>query len=121
VTQLADTEWTVISYGDGSGGFAGVLAGTNLTLAFSADGRVSGSGGCNGYAGSYALAPPAITIGPVAATRRFCASPEGVMAQESAFFAALTTAASFTSDGATLQLWTPDGGTAVELAARRPG
>jgi heat shock protein HslJ len=121
VTPLADTEWTVVSYADGRGEFASVLAGTDLTVAFGADGRVSGSGGCNGFAGTYAVTPPAIKIGPVAATRKFCASPDGVMAQESAFFAALTTAASFTSDGPSLQLWTEAGETAVELAARRPG
>jgi heat shock protein HslJ len=111
VTPLADTEWTVIAYRDGRSGFASVLAGTNLTVAFSADGRISGSGRCNGFAGTYAVTPPAIAVGPVAATRKFCASPEGVMAQESAFFAALTRAARFTSDGPTLQLWTADGET----------
>ncbi len=121
MTPLADTEWTVVSYRDGSGGFVSVLAGTTLTVSFSADGRLFGSGGCNGYAGTYALTPPGITIGPVAATRKFCATPNAVMAQESAFFAALTTTASFTSDGATLQLWTEQGETAVELTARRPG
>ena len=98
MTPLADTEWTVVAYAEGRGGFASVLAGTNLTVAFSADGRISGSGGCNGFAGTFALTPPAIRIGPVATTRKFCASPDGVMAQESAFFAALTTAASFTSN-----------------------
>ena len=121
MTPLADTEWIVAVYADGRGGFASVLAGTELTVAFGPDGRVSGSGGCNGFAGTYAVTSPAILIGPVAATRKFCTSPDGVMAQESAFFAALTTAASFTGNGPTLQLWTEDGETAVELAARRPG
>ena len=64
---------------------------------------------------------PAIAIGPFAATRMFCSAPDGAMAQESAFFAALTTAATYSSDGATLQLWTAAGETAVELAAQRPG
>ena len=118
---LEDTGWRVVAYSEGSGSFASVLAGTSLTVAFSSDGRVCGSGGCNSYSGPYRLAPPSISIGPLASTRKFCASPDGVMAQESAFLAALAAAATFTTDGPKLQLWTEDGATAVELEAQRPG
>jgi heat shock protein HslJ len=48
---LEDTGWRAVAYSEGSGSFVSVLAGTSLTVAFSSDGRISGSGGCNSYSG----------------------------------------------------------------------
>jgi len=45
-----------------------------LTLEFKDDGTVSGNGGCNDFTGPYTLAEHDLTIGPLAATKKFCGS-----------------------------------------------
>ena len=51
------------------------------------DNRISGSGGCNQFAGRSSLAFDRMTLGPLAATRMACmAAPQG---QEDRFFKAL--------------------------------
>lgn len=60
-----------------------------VTLSF-ADGQITGSGGCNTYSSTFTLDeadPMAISIAAPVATRMACS--DEVMAQESAFFAAL--------------------------------
>ncbi|BCL76176.1 hypothetical protein JHS3_19120 [Jeongeupia sp. HS-3] len=52
-------------------------------LNFGADGRISGSAGCNRYSGQYTLNGDALTIGKVATTRMACAP--AAMKQETAF------------------------------------
>lgn len=65
------------------------LAGTEVTLSFQG-GQLSGSGGCNNYTSSFSLDEAnlwAMTINPIAATRRAC--PEPMLNQETAYFTAL--------------------------------
>jgi hypothetical protein len=57
------------------------------TIAFDAGGRVTGSGGCNRYFGSYAIDGDAIAVGHLGATQMACAFE--VMAQEDRFLDAL--------------------------------
>lgn len=57
------------------------------TIAF-ADGRVSGTTGCNRISGTYEVAGDVVTIGPLATTRMACPPP--LMARETALLAALT-------------------------------
>ena len=59
-----------------------------VTLVVQADGKIAGSGGCNGYFGSWALGKGQDTIGPVGATRRMCQAE--VMDVESKYFDALS-------------------------------
>lgn len=60
------------------------LPGVRAWIAFKPDETwVTGSAGCNGFTGSYVRrGENGIRIGPVAATRKFCTQPEGVMQQE---------------------------------------
>ena len=53
---------------------------------------LSGSASCNNYMATYTVDGDGITIGPAASTRMMCADPEGVMEQEMAYLASLTTA-----------------------------
>jgi heat shock protein HslJ len=53
-----------------------------------ADGRVSGTAGCNRFNGTYDVASNALTFGPMASTRMIC--PEKQMAQEAKFLALLS-------------------------------
>ncbi len=80
---LEDTGWRVVAYSEGSGSFASVLAGTSLTVAFSSDGRISGSGGCDSYSGTYRLNASVDLDRAPGVDARVRASPDGVMAQES--------------------------------------
>lgn len=117
---LAGTAWRVTNFNNGRQAVVSVLAGTRLTLAFATDGRVSGSAGCNNYTGGYKADGPKLTIGPVAATRRMCAAPEGIMAQEQQFLKALETVATARFEGDRLELRTADGALAAILLRDTP-
>ena len=58
------------------------IPGSIITATFE-DGKVSGSGGCNTYFGSYQVDGENITISELAITEMACMEPEGVMDQES--------------------------------------
>ncbi|MBE9227629.1 META domain-containing protein [Phormidium sp. LEGE 05292] len=57
-----------------------------LTADFS-DGRISGSGGCNRFMGSYEIKGDRLTISPLASTFKACEEP--IMTQESKYLKAL--------------------------------
>lgn len=115
--RLAGSSWQVTGVNNGRQAVTGVIGGTTLTMVFGADGRLSGSAGCNTYTASYTADGRGIHIGPPAATRKACAQPEGAMAQEAAFLAALGTVATQQREGDWLELRTTDG--ALAVSARR--
>lgn len=93
---LVDTDWKAVS-------ILGRPAGSAVsTLGFSADGRVAGNGGCNGYQGDVTLTGQAIAFGMLATTRMMCAPPVG--GQETAFLETLELARSWERSGQTLEL-----------------
>lgn len=114
-TELAGTAWHVTGYNNGRQAVVSVTAGSAITLEFLPEGRVRGSGGCNHFNGSYTSSADQLQIGPVGATRRACAEPEGVMAQEAAFLRALETVASARFEGHRLELRTATGALAVTM------
>lgn len=85
-----------------------------ITLSFGADGRVTGSAGCNTYLGnySYTASDNTIRIGPISRTEKICL-PHEIMEQESRFMELLTTAAVYAVTGDRLELRTPDGTTVL--------
>ena len=113
---VAGTEWRVTGYNNGRQAVVGVLAGTSLTMVFAADGKVSGSAGCNTYMGTYAQSGESLQFGPSATTRKMCAEPEGVMQQEQAFLESLQQVATARREGDRLELRGADGALAVSLA-----
>jgi heat shock protein HslJ len=117
---LAGTAWRVTNFNNGRQAVVSVLAGTNLTLAFAADGRASGSAGCNNYTGGYRADGPKLTIGPVAATRRMCPAPQGIMEQEQQFLKMLESVATARFEGDRLELRTADGALAAILLWETP-
>ena len=92
--SLEDTEWVLESYGT-QGNLKAVLADTEVTATFkSADGQVTGSGGCNGYGGSYELDGSKLSIpGPLMSTAMSCGEEKDQ--QEQQFFIALQSAESY--------------------------
>jgi heat shock protein HslJ len=112
--SLTGPTWQVLGVNNGHGGVASVVAGTQLDVTFGEDGIVSGSTGCNRYRGLYVTADPAISFGPLATTRRACASDEAA-AQEQAFLAALAASTRYELQGSRLTLRNDAGATQVNL------
>jgi heat shock protein HslJ len=79
--SLNDTTWSIITIGQ-----LPVLEGVNTEVRF-ADGRISGSAGCNRFNGSYNVAGNVLTFGSIASTRMMC--PDKQMKQESSFLSLL--------------------------------
>jgi heat shock protein HslJ len=113
---LAGTAWRVLSYNNGRQAVVSTITGTNLTMAFSGDGRVAGSAGCNNFTAPYTLEGQKLAIGQAAATRRMCVSPERVMEQEAEFLKALATVATARFEGDRLELRTAENALAAILA-----
>ena len=105
--SLAGVNWEVTGFNNGRQAVVGPLLGTQLTIAFK-DGKVSGSGGCNSFHGPFKVDGNALSIGPLATTRKLCAA-EGVMAQEREFIAALQTATTWAIDRGMLDVHRKDG------------
>ena len=113
---LEGTLWTLVSYGDPNDPQA-VLEGSEITAEFdSAEGRVSGSAGCNSYFGAYEVDGDRLTVGPVGSTEMYCMDPENVMDQETAYLAALQSAASYQIVGDQLRIASEDGATVLTFA-----
>lgn len=105
--SLAGTSWTVTGYNDGKQAVVSVITGSELNAKFSEDGRVSGSAGCNNFTGSYTVeGDNSVKIGPLASTRKWCPTPEGLMEQERQFLAALASAATYRVDGNRMEMRT---------------
>jgi len=91
---LENTYWQAQGVNNGRGGVV-TSAVTQRATALFADGKVSGSAGCNNYSASYEISDSQITIGPAMTTRKQCAEPEGVMALEQEFLQALAAASKY--------------------------
>lgn len=99
-TSFVNTQWVLVAFGDpGEPQFP--EAGTSLTAIFSEDGNVSGSAGCNHYAGGYETDDDRIMIGPLASTLMIC--PLGAE-QEQAYLDALGEAHTFQVLGQNLRI-----------------
>ena len=106
---LTGRTWQLNGYNNGRGGFMSVLADSEITAVFGDDGSLAGSAGCNHYTASFEVDGEAIWIGPVGLTRMMCWDPEGIMEQESAYLAALESAATYQIKGALLEVRDSDG------------
>ncbi len=112
---LRGTIWQAVSFSDGLGGMKEVVRqGRILTAAFSTDGQLSGSGGCNSYQARFAAPPDSRSFSFEMTTMETKQCPSDVvMEQEGQFMAAFYTAVSFRVEGRTLTLRDADGNPAV--------
>lgn len=116
---LTGTRWEVVNFNNGRDALVSLLPNTRITLEFGADGRVTGSSGCNTYFASYQVNASNISLSPPSGTQLLCSDPEGIMTQESDFLNILPTGATFRIDGTRLELRMAGGQTAV-IANRIP-
>lgn len=100
---LDGTAWVLVSYDKNQ-----PIEGTTLTVEF-AEGRISGSSGCNSYGGEYEVKGDNLTVGEVAWTLMACMDPEGVMEQEQRFMELLVGAETFTVSEDRLEITAEDG------------
>ncbi len=85
-----------------------MLPSEDLTLEF-ADGKISGSGGCNRFMGSYETTGQSLSIGPLASTFKAC--EESIMSQEMGYLQALQAAQRYeiSDQGLTIDYQTEQG------------
>jgi heat shock protein HslJ len=117
--ELASSSWWVTAYNNGKQGVVNVLDGSELTVDFGGGGTMSGSAGCNSFTATYVTSGQGIKIGRVAATKKMCIRPRGVMEQEGQFLKALETSAVWLLDGDELELRTSRQSLAVTLSATK--
>ena len=108
VTALAGTQWTLVAFG-APGAETPVVPGTTITADFAADGKLSGSAGCNRYNGGYTLTGSKLAISALGSTKMACQQPDGTMLQETAFLGALQSATQLSIQGSTLTLMDASG------------
>ncbi len=95
--------WTLHSIMEG-GKTTRPLPDTRITLEMT-NGKVSGSGGCNTYAGTYeATEDGVIRLAEIASTKRLC---QGLMGQESQYLGHLQAVTSWKREKVELRLSTP--------------
>ena len=114
--ELPGSKWTVTGYNNGKQAVVSVSLGATLTLEFGADNTVSGNGGVNTYNGPYSSGATTLTIGPLASTR--VAGSADMMAQETAYLAALQNAAKWEVVNGTLELRDSTGALQVSAKAQ---
>ncbi len=85
---LENTRWQAAGINNDSGGVVS-SATTHLSSALFANGRIGGNAGCNSFSAAYELGDGTIAIGPAMATRKYCATSEGIMEQEGQYLRAL--------------------------------
>lgn len=88
---LEDVPWQATGINNGHGG---VVSGntTHLATAVFANGKISGSAGCNHFTATYEITGNLIAIGHAMTTRKHCAEPDGIMEQEQHYLQALARA-----------------------------
>jgi heat shock protein HslJ len=108
---LSGGAWMMTMYNNGKGGFQSGMPNVQVTAIFDEHGKLSGHGGCNSYFAQYSVEGNKIEIGPIGSTRMAC--PQPVMDQETAYFRALESAATFKIEGSRLMLRTAEDASAV--------
>ena len=112
---LSDTQWGLSLYYVGGDAVTSPLAGTTITANFFAEGKLSGSAGCNTYQGTYEVDGESLDIGPLMSTKKACSQPPGVMEQETTFLVLLENTAAYQIKGDTLILLDATGAPLAEF------
>ena len=90
--RLLGTAWSLENLGG-----AGEMDRVPVTLAFTADGAVTGNASCNQFRGTLTVLTGSVTLNPLATTRKMCAA--AVVHQEARYFEVLSAADRFEVEG----------------------
>jgi heat shock protein HslJ len=107
-----DGDWLVTAYNDGQGHL--VAVGDGSVQVSVADGRISGTAGCNSFMGEIVVDANGLAIGPLMATKMAC-QPQELMDREAAVMAALQASTAVSSEDASLALLDAAGTVQVQL------
>jgi heat shock protein HslJ len=113
---LEGTPWVAAGINNGRGGVVSTAT-TRLATARFKDGTVSGHAGCNTYNATYEVTGNRISLGPAMTTRMHCAEPDGIMAQEQEYLAALSRAQNYELTDNGLKLRDDNGSLQVNFVA----
>jgi heat shock protein HslJ len=91
--SLANTQWTLESLGPVEEQTP-VVGETPITLEFTNESQIAGSGGCNSYSGDYQIQGGELVVEQIISTLMACVD-EDAMTQETAYFDALQSAGEF--------------------------
>ena len=116
--SVAGTSWQVTGINNGRQAVVSLLAGTTVTMAFTAEGRATGSAGCNQYAARWEADGARFRFVAPAATRKMCPGA-GVMEQEQQFLKALEAVTTMRVEGDRLEF--RDSAGALQVTAQREG
>ena len=116
---LTDTEWQMTSYNSGAGSDQSVSSDSPvITATFETDGTLAGNASVNQYSTEYTTtADGKMTIDPRIVSTKM-AGPENLMAQETAYLAALPKTATYTIQGDELQLRDASGAAVAQFSAK---
>jgi heat shock protein HslJ len=93
---LSSTTWKLGWFDDTNGVWSKVAEGSTITATFLNEGKVTGSGGCNGYSADFQLGNESrIWFRRPAVPDHLCQTPTGVMSQESYYFTDLQSAETY--------------------------
>jgi heat shock protein HslJ len=109
--SLTTGTWRLTAYADSSGILNSVLANTILDSAFSSSGTVTGNGGCNTYSGAFTAYDTTLRISIQNRSQSAC--DENIMAQETAFFQAMDSAAQMSIAGNNMTVLSSSGRTVL--------
>jgi heat shock protein HslJ len=91
--RLVGPLWLCEEYRSDQGTVVSVVGTSPVGASFAPDGALTGSGGVNSYTSTYKTSGSQMTIAPIVATKM--AGPEPAMAQEAAYFNAMSRTASY--------------------------
>lgn len=106
---LAGTAWRLVELCADNGSIVAPQPQTEPVIIFGESGTLSGSCGCNLYSALYRINGSAISIEPVAITRAYPATAEGLKQQETRYHELLVAAASYQVEGDRLVFSGPSG------------
>lgn len=109
--SLTTGTWRLTAYADSSGILNSVLANTIIDSAFSSSGTVTGNGGCNTYSGAFTAYDTTFRISIQNRSQSAC--DENIMAQETAFFQAMDSAAQMSIAGNNMTVLSSSGRTVL--------
>jgi heat shock protein HslJ len=114
---MTKTEWQLQSYVDRTGIVVPALSDPAVTAQFGRDGSVTGNSGCNRYAATYSTKDYTLNITNLAGSVMYCMEP-GVMAQEQAYLADLTSSTDFRLTDSSLKMFSKTGKPLLVFVAR---
>ncbi len=114
---LQGAEWMLSAYYDDEGNQLPALTGVSVTANID-NAVISGNAGCNNYSADLQINESSLTVTTPVTTRKQCAEPEGVMAQENQFLDNLIKTAAYEIQGDTLIFRDKDGNPLLIFKAR---